>query len=141
MEIHLFITKGTIFFASILYIYYFCFLFYLGFSGEYILQWYSPVQSIVNFLPIFFFCQVVFDYTIFIWIIVTFSKQFFPLSFFLFFIFYFFYSDKFYNGCEVSLSITRFLYSLWGHLVCSFFLKKAGLGINSVLPGGFFNIF
>jgi len=60
----------------------FCiFLIYLyDLSGEYMLQWYSPVQFIVNVLPIYCFCKVVFDNTIFILIIVTFSNPFFFYS-------------------------------------------------------------
>jgi len=37
---------------------------------------FSSVQSIVNFLPIYCFCKVVFDDTFFIWIIVTLSNPF-----------------------------------------------------------------
>jgi len=72
------LPKGTVF----LFFLQFCiFLIYLyDLSGEYMLQWYSPVQFIVNVLPIYCFCKVVFDNTIFILIIVTFSNPFFFFS-------------------------------------------------------------
>jgi len=118
------LPKGTVF----LFFLQFCiFLIYLyDLSGEYMLQWYSPVQFIVNVLPIYCFCKVVFDNTIFILIIVTFSNPF----FFIQQVQQMFGPVLQWLWSYVSLFVIMLLYSLWGRSLCPFLLKKAGLGIN-----------